>query len=81
MYIDSINNVLICIIMYDSMILEVMLLDEIYTPKEVAALLKISERKVNELLRNGEIKASKIGRQWRITEQQLSDFLKENEQK
>lgn len=56
-------------------------MDEIYTPKEVAAMIKVSERTVNEWLRNGKLRASKLGRQWRITEQQLNDFLKDHEQK
>lgn len=67
--------------MYDNMLMEVKILDEVYTPKEAAAILKVSERKINELLRKGELKGSKVGRQWRITEQQLDEFLKENEQK
>lgn len=56
-------------------------MDEIFTPKEVSEKLKVSERTVNEWLRNGKLRASKLGRQWRITEQQLNDFLKEHEQK
>lgn len=67
--------------MYGNMLMEVKILDEVYTPKEAAAILKVSERKINELLRKGELKGSKVGRQWRITEQQLDEFLKENEQK
>jgi putative molybdopterin biosynthesis protein len=57
------------------------ILDEVFTPKEVAAKLKVSERTINEWLRNGKLKASKLGRQWRITEQQLNEFLKDHEQK
>lgn len=55
-------------------------MDNIYTPKEAAAILKVSERTVNEWLRSGKLKASKIGRQWRITETQLNEFLNKNQQ-
>jgi len=39
---------------------------EYYTIDELAIVLKISRRTIERQIKNGEIKAIKIGRQWRI---------------
>lgn len=54
------------------------LTDEIYTPDEVATLLKIPKSTVGYLLRNEELKGIKIGRQWRITKKNLEIYLDDN---
>ena len=52
--------------------------DDVYTPDEVAALLKIPKSTICYLLRNGELKGMKIGRQWRITKKYLELYLEDN---
>jgi excisionase family DNA binding protein len=51
---------------------------KVYTPEEVAEILKIKERTVLEYLRLGRLKGLKMGgRIWRITEEQIDAFLEE----
>lgn len=52
-------------------------MDKLLTIKEVAKYLRVSERSVNRYIEAGRLKASKIG-QWRISQKDLEDFLKEN---
>jgi len=46
-----------------------------YTPREVAAVLHLHEVTVLRLLRDGEIPAGKVGRQWRISHAALEAML------
>lgn len=48
---------------------------EIYTTKEVAKKLQVSYRTVLNLIDRGELKAKKVGKAWRVTENQLRDYL------
>lgn len=48
------------------------------TPAQVAKRLQITERTVYKYLSNGEMEAVKIGRVWRITEEQLQKFVQKN---
>jgi excisionase family DNA binding protein len=48
-----------------------------YTPKEIANLLKLSERTIQRQLKSGQIKGTLIGRNWRISESQLEKLLDE----
>ena len=52
--------------------------DDVYTPDEVATLLKIPKSTVSYLLRNGEMRGTKVGRQWRITKKNLEIYLDDN---
>jgi excisionase family DNA binding protein len=45
-----------------------------YTPKEVAALLKVSERTVRRWIREGKLRARRFGRQLRIPTEALDKF-------
>lgn len=49
---------------------------KIFTTKEVADQLKIKKTTVYELIKRGELKASKVGKQIRISQEQLDDYLK-----
>ncbi len=49
-------------------------MDKLFTIKEVANYLKVSERSVNRYIESGKLKASKIG-QWRIKQSDLDIFL------
>ncbi len=42
---------------------------------EAAEFLKISRSTMLKLLTNGEVKAKKVGRQWRITIDALNEYL------
>ena len=54
---------------------------KVYELKEVCELLKINLRVLRRYIKDGEIKASKIGRKYIITEANLKEFLEKNEVK
>lgn len=47
----------------------------VYTAKEAAALLHVTERTVRTYLTKGRLKGQKIGGYWAITEGNIKDFL------
>ena len=46
-----------------------------YTALEIAEKLKIKKTTVYELIKRGELYSSKVGKQLRISEQQLNQYL------
>ena len=52
---------------------------EFLTVSEVASLLKLSESTVYTMVRAGEIPAVKLGKQWRVSETRLDEWLEEKE--
>lgn len=48
---------------------------KVYTLDEVAAILKLHRRTVTTYIRDGKLKAVKIGKYWKITEENLKAFL------
>ncbi len=50
-------------------------MQSIYTPEEMAEKLKITRRTVYRWIEKGELKAFKAGKLWRITEEDLEEFL------
>ena len=52
--------------------------ETVLTPKEVGEILKLSRNTVYKLLRNKQIPAIKIQRQYRILESDLYDWIKSN---
>ena len=50
-------------------------MNKLYTAQEVADRLKIKKTTVYELIKRGELESSKIGKQLRISEEQLSQYL------
>ncbi len=52
-------------------------MDKLLTIKEVAKILRVSERSVNRYIESGRLRASRIG-QWRIKQSDLDEFLKKN---
>jgi len=51
---------------------------KVFTPDEVAEILKIKEGTVLEYLRKGRLKGIKMGgKVWRVTEAQIEDFLQQ----
>ncbi len=51
-------------------------MEKIYTTQEVADQLKIKKSTVYELIKRGELSASKVGKQIRISQEQLNEYLK-----
>ena len=49
-----------------------------YTIDEVSEMLKVNRKTISVLIKRGEIKSIKIGSQYRISEQQLQEYLKLN---
>lgn len=48
---------------------------EVLTAEEAAAYLRVSMNTMRKLLRDGEIPAAKVGREWRIKRAALDTFL------
>lgn len=49
---------------------------EIYTLHEVEELLKVTQRSLYNFIKDGRLKAFKAGREWRVTEEALNDFMR-----
>ncbi|NSW83184.1 MAG: helix-turn-helix domain-containing protein [Syntrophothermus sp.] len=47
----------------------------ILTPEEAASYLRVDLRTVYKILREGQLPAGKVGRQWRIRKEDLDRFL------
>lgn len=47
----------------------------VYTLDEVAEVLKITRRTLYTYVKEGKLKAVKIGREWRVSEAALQDFI------
>ena len=50
-------------------------MEPIYTPKEVAAMLKVTEKSIMTWLRKRQLKGIRAGRLWRVRESDLQEFL------
>lgn len=55
-------------------------MENYYTPKEISDKLKLNIRTVYKWIREGKLKAVKLGDVWRISESELNRFLNENNQ-
>ncbi len=55
--------------------------DEVLTTKEVADELKVSERRVRKWIRDGELAATDLGRDYRIYRRDLDEFIKKRRTK
>lgn len=47
----------------------------VYTIPEVAAQMKVSPDTIERLIKTGKLSATKFGAQWRISEDQLNEYL------
>lgn len=54
---------------------------KVYTPEEVAEIMKISKMTVYRHIKKGILRASKIGQKYRISEEQLQAYFDDNEEK
>ena len=50
---------------------------KIYNTKEVAEKLQITPKSVLKLINNGKLQAKKVARKWRVTENQLRQYLED----
>lgn len=48
---------------------------KVYNVKEVAELLKVTERYVRKIIKDGDLEAKKVARKYIITEEQLKKYL------
>lgn len=48
---------------------------EVYSVKEVAAILKTTRQQVRKMIQNEELPAVKVGREWRVSSEALQDFI------
>lgn len=56
------------------------MVEESFTPEEVAKILKIDPETVRRKLREGEYKGIQVGRRWRIKESELNRIQNEGSQ-
>ena len=49
-----------------------------YTTTQVAKLLEVRPATVREWIRDGKLKAGRLGKGWRISEDDLTEFLNES---
>ncbi len=49
---------------------------KVYTPEQVAQQLLVSPRTVLRLIERGELRAIRVGRQWRIPKDALDAYLR-----
>jgi excisionase family DNA binding protein len=51
--------------------------EDVYTPKEIATTLKLTEKTVLDYLREGKLPGMKVGKHWRIRRADFDTFLQE----
>ncbi len=49
--------------------------EKLLTPSNVASRLQVNERTVTQLLRKGHLRGFKVGKEWRISSDDLQAFL------
>ncbi len=47
----------------------------VYSVEEAAKILKTSRQQVRKMIQNEELPAVKVGREWRISAEQLQEFI------
>ncbi len=52
--------------------------DRLLTPPQVAKHLQVNERTVTQWLRQGHLRGFKIGKEWRVSERDLDNFLEQS---
>jgi excisionase family DNA binding protein len=51
---------------------------KVYTVEDVAKILKVQNRTIRDYIRSGKLKALKLGRAYRVKEEDLKAFLSGN---
>lgn len=52
-------------------------LQDVLTVKQLAEFLQVSERTIKRAIKEGDLKAFKVGRDWRIEKERVIEWLKE----
>ena len=60
---------------------EVIPVEELYTPQEIAKMLKVSLRAVYKWIHEGKLKSVKAGTLWRIRKEALEEFIQKSTEK
>jgi excisionase family DNA binding protein len=50
-------------------------MEELLTTEDVARILRISEYTAREMCKRGEIKSKKIGRNWKVKQEDLREYI------
>jgi putative molybdopterin biosynthesis protein len=53
------------------------MIDELYTPQEVAKILRVTRTTIYEHIKKGQQKAIRIGNRYRITKAQLEGYIQQ----
>lgn len=48
---------------------------KVYTIDEVTTILQVTRRTIYSYIKSGKLKAVKIGKEWRVTQDNLEEFL------
>lgn len=48
---------------------------KLYTIEEISDILKVTTRTVYNYIKNGSLRALKMGKYWRVTEESLREFI------
>lgn len=54
------------------------MINKTYTLKQVAELLQVSKQTIYNYIKAGKLQATKTGKEYRITDEQLEQFVKAN---
>jgi putative molybdopterin biosynthesis protein len=54
------------------------MIDEVYTPLEVATMLRVTRTTIYEHIKSGQLKAIRIGNRYRITKAHLEEYIQQN---
>lgn len=52
----------------------------VYTTEEIMEVLKVTKRTLYNYIKAGQLKAFKVGREWRVTEDALREFTEHGTQ-
>lgn len=52
--------------------------EKLLSVRDIAKRVGVTERSVRDEIRRGRIKALRFGRQWRVEEQELYDYMRAN---
>lgn len=51
------------------------MIDKYYEIEDIVKMLKLTRRTIYNYIKDGKLKAFKVGREWRVTETALLEFL------
>jgi excisionase family DNA binding protein len=55
-------------------------MSQLYTPQEVADILKLKATTIRAYIRDGKLKAAKFGREYRVSKEDLEKFVEQSKQ-